>query len=55
MAGRSALDYLSVGHVDRAVGKARQVLIVGHDDKRLAERVAQMEEQLVQLGLEQQL
>ena len=34
-----------------AVGGLCQLLIVGHDDEGLAKAVAEVEEQLVQLGL----
>ncbi len=42
------VGYLTVDQVDGAVGEARQRLVVGDDDERLAKFVAQVEEELVE-------
>ena len=41
----------AVAHVDGAVGDGGQLLVVGHDDEGLAELVAEVEEELVELLL----
>ena len=41
----------AVSQMDSAVGDLRQRLVVGDDDERLPQFVAQVEEELMQLGL----
>ena len=41
----------AVAHVDGAVGDGGQLLVVGDDDEGLAELIAQVEEELVELLL----
>ena len=43
-------DNQAVAHDDAAVGHRGQMLVVGYDDKRLPQPLAQVEEELVKLG-----